>query len=65
MSSPITSRNSTTEPGHPWLRISGKASASGDLTCKKWMFCPSISVVNWGNPLSLASHSRQSYPFRQ
>ncbi len=31
----------------------------------KWMFCPSISVVNCGKALILASCARQSNPSRQ
>ena len=38
--------NSAIEPGQPWVMISGSASGSGERTCRKWMFCPSISVVN-------------------
>ena len=30
VSGPITSRNSTTEPGQPWLMSSGSASGSGE-----------------------------------
>ena len=41
-------RNSTTEPGQPWVRISGSASGSGERTCRKCTFCPSMSVVNCG-----------------
>jgi len=60
VSGPITSRNSTTEPGQPWLRISGKAPGSGERTCKKWTFCPSMVVANCGNSFSSASCSLQS-----
>src|SRR6185312_10817871 len=35
VSGPITLRNSMTEPGHPWVRISGTASGWGERTCKK------------------------------
>jgi hypothetical protein len=34
VSGPITSRNSTTEPGQPWLKISGTAPGSGDVICR-------------------------------
>ena len=44
VSGPMTSRYSATEPGQPCVRISGTAPGSGDLTCRKWMSCPSISV---------------------
>ena len=60
VSGPIRSTNSTTEPGQPCVRTSGNASGSGERTCRKWMRCPSIAVVNCGNPLSRASAARQS-----
>ncbi len=46
VSGPIRSRNSRTEPGQPCVRTSGKASGSGERTCRKWISCPSITVVN-------------------
>jgi hypothetical protein len=58
-------RNSTTELGYPWLMISGSAPGSGERTCRKWMFWPSMVVVNCGYSLSFASHWRRSYPFCQ
>ena len=36
------------DPGQPWSRSSGVASGSGDLTCRKWIFWPSIRVVYCG-----------------
>lgn len=51
--------------GQPWVRISGVASGSGERTCRKCTFCPSISVVNCGTWFSRASCARQSYPVRQ
>ncbi len=42
----ITFRNSTIDPGQPWVRISGSASACGERTCRKWIESPSISVRN-------------------
>jgi len=54
-----------TEPGHPWVMISGIASGCGDFTCRKWMSTPSISVMNWGSAFSLAMHPRRSYSFAQ
>ena len=48
VSGPMTFRNSTIEPGQPWVMISGSAFGSVERTCRKWMFCPSISVVNCG-----------------
>jgi hypothetical protein len=49
-----------TEPGQPWVMISGNAFSCGDLTWMKWMSTLSISVVNWGSALSSASALRQS-----
>jgi hypothetical protein len=37
--------NSTTEPGHPCVTMSGRASGSGERTCRKWMEWPWIVVV--------------------
>ena len=60
VSGPISFRNSTIEPGHPCVRISGIASGFLDLTWMKWMSSPSISVRNWGKRLSSDSKRRQS-----
>ncbi len=49
-----------TEPGQPCVMISGNAFSCRDFTWMKWMFTPSISVVNCGSAFSLASHRRQS-----
>ncbi len=49
-----------TEPGQPCVMISGSGSGCGDFTWMKWMFTPSISVVNCGSAFNLASHARQS-----
>jgi hypothetical protein len=49
-----------TEPGQPWVMISGSASSCDDLTWMKWMSTPSIWVVNCGKALSFASALRQS-----
>src|SRR5215204_3785986 len=62
VSGPMMLRNSTTELGYPWLIISGSAPGSGDRTCRKWMFWPSMVVVNCAYSLSFASHWRQLYP---
>jgi hypothetical protein len=51
----MVSSSSTTEPGQPWVMISGNAFSCGDLTWMKWMSSPSISVVNCGSAFSLAS----------
>ena len=60
VSSGIRPRNSTTEPGHPWVRISGSASGVAASTCRKCIFCPSITVVKCGYALSASSAARQS-----
>ena len=44
----MTSMKSTTEPGQPWMSISGVASVSGERTYRKCTFCPSRVVVNCG-----------------
>ena len=59
-SGPMTSRNSTTDPGQPWVMTSGNASGDGDCTWMKWTPRPSSSVRNCGSPFSCASHRRQS-----
>ena len=51
---------SMTEPGHPWVMMSGNASACCDFTWMKWTSTPSISVLNCGSAFNLASHRRQS-----
>ena len=42
-----------TEPGQPWVMISGSAFSCWDLTWMKWMSTPSISVTNCGRAFSL------------
>jgi hypothetical protein len=49
-----------TEPGQPWVMISGSAFSRSDLTWMKWISTPSISVANCGSALSFASALRQS-----
>ena len=56
----ITLWNSTTEPGQPWVMISGSASGFEERWWMKWMSSPSISVTNWSKRLSAASRARQS-----
>ena len=51
----ITFRNSTNEPGQPWISSNGVASGFCERTCRKWMRCPLISVVNCGKELSRSS----------
>ena len=56
---------STTEPGQPWVTISGRASLCFERTWMKWMSSPSISVMKCGSAWSRASHLRQSYSVAQ
>ena len=51
---------SMTEPGHPWVTMSGSAFSCFERTWMKWMSSPSISVMNCGRAFSFASHLRQS-----
>ena len=60
VSGPTVSSSSITEPGQPWVMISGTASSYDDFTWMKWMSSPSISVLNCGSAFSLASHLCQS-----
>ena len=65
VSGSMTSRNSTTEPGQPWVITSGNASACGERTWMRWTCAPSTSVMSCGSALSSASAARQSYPSAQ
>ncbi len=60
VSGPATRVNSAIDPGQPCVMISGVASGSGERMCAKWMFAPSIVVVNCGHVFSRASAARQS-----
>ena len=60
-----TSRNSTTEPGHPWVTISGCASLRGDRTCRKWMPRPSMTVRYWPRALSSSDSAATSWSSSQ
>ena len=55
VSGPTESINSITEPGQPWVMISGSAFSCSDLTWMKWTSTPSISVTNCGSAFSRAS----------
>ena len=55
VSGPTVSSSSMTEPGQPWVMISGNASSCSERTWMKWMSTPSISVMNCGNAFSLAA----------
>jgi hypothetical protein len=48
------------EPGQPWVMNNGRASSCRERMCAKWMSSPSISVMNCGSALSVASTVRQS-----
>jgi len=43
----------------------GNAPGSGDFMCRKWIGCPSMSVVKCGNAASFDSTARQSNSSRQ
>ena len=47
--------NSITEPGQPWVMISGSAFACFERTCRKWMSRPSMVVLYWLQLFSIAS----------
>ena len=47
------------------VRISGVACGSGERTCRKCTWVPSIVVVNCENSFSTAACLRQSYEVRQ
>ena len=61
----MTASSSMTEPGHPWVMMTGSAFSCGERTWMKWMSSPSISVMKCGRAASLASHRRQSYSVAQ
>src|SRR5215207_8848870 len=65
LSGSITLKNSTIEPGQPWVMTSGIASGSSERTWTKWRPSPSISIRHWGSALRRASVARQSYPAAQ
>ncbi len=48
VSGSIVSSSSITEPGQPWVMISGSASSCSERTWMKWTSIPSISVTNCG-----------------
>ena len=62
---PSTSRNSTTEPGQPWVMTSGTASGSGERACTKWMSRSSIRVVNCGHAFIRSWAAAKSYSSAQ
>ena len=65
VSGPTVSSSSMTEPGQPWVMISGSAFSCLDLTWMKWIVTPSITVVNCGSAFNRASALRQSYSVDQ
>jgi hypothetical protein len=50
--------SSMIEPGQPCVISIGMASACGERMWANWMSSPSISVMNRGSALSLASNSQ-------
>jgi hypothetical protein len=56
----MVSSSSITEPGQPWLMLSGNACSWGERRWSKWSSTPSMVVLNWGRAFSLASARRQS-----
>ena len=61
VSGPRTFRNSTIEPGQPWVMTSGRASSCGDRTWRRWIASPSITGRSCGTAFSRRSVARQSY----
>ena len=62
-SGPISSRKSAGVDGQPWHSSSG--SPAPPRACRKWICCPSMTVVNCGIAFSRAAWACQSYPWRQ
>jgi hypothetical protein len=56
----MTFRYSITDPGRPWVMISGIAPGRADRTWMKWTATLSIATWNCGKPFSRASVARQS-----
>src|SRR4051794_23456248 len=65
VSGPTESSSSITEPGHPWVMISGSAFSCADVTWMKWISTPSISVTNCGRSFSRPSTRPKSYSSSQ
>ena len=65
VSGSMTLRNSTTEPGQPWVMTSGVAPGWGERTCTKWMSRSLTRVRNCGNRLSRACAAGHSYSISQ
>ena len=61
----MASSSSITEPGQPWVMMSGSASSCPERTWMKWISTPSISVMNCGSAFSLASTLPKSYSLAQ
>lgn len=61
LSGPMTFKNSRMEPGQPWVKMIGKASAWRERTWMNCMSSPSISVMYIGRELSVSSMLRQLY----
>jgi hypothetical protein len=56
----MTLRNSTIDPGQPWVITRGSAFGCGERTWRKWIPKPSIVVRNCGSPFKRRSVVRQS-----
>ena len=65
LNGPTESSISITEPGQPWVMISGSASSCGERMWRKWTSTPSISVTNCGSAFRRASTRPKSYSFSQ
>ena len=61
----MTFSSSMTEPGHPWVMMTGSAFSCGERTWMKWMSSPSISVTKCGRAPSRASQRCMSYSVAQ
>ncbi len=56
----MTPRNSTIEPGQPWVSTSALSCGPEPRSCSRWMRCPSMSAMNCGTRFIAASCARQS-----
>jgi len=54
-----------TEPGQPWVMMTGSAFSCGERTWMKCRSSPSISVMKFGRRLSRRSARRMSYSVDQ
>ena len=61
----MKSRNSVTEPGQPWVMMSGIGFGPLPFSWMKWISMPSTGAVKLSKPLITASCLRQSYSSTQ